>query len=192
MPTCGGFILQRDVGFDKQLNSTNRNFDTQEKKGGHKMRGKMCLRMFALVNGVNRDGEEGDFDHSFLLPLPPTVHCDTVSDNSNTSFCHCRRANRLIGQPCYPTQTVRPKESTPHFHNGIDRVPGRNDAWKYTHMHPCYLHVYYLAKTRGFQREARRANLKLRCTSSIPPTTHTCTHTQHSHQHCDKKNNKIK
>lgn len=152
----------------------------------------MCLHMSALVNGVNRDRERGTLITCavFLsLPLLPTIYCDTVSDNSNTSFCHCCRANRLIGQPCYPTQTVRPKESTAHFHNGIDRVPGRDAAWKYTHMHPCYLHVYYLAKTSGFQHEARRANLKLRCTSNIPPTTHTCTHTHHSHQHCDKRKN---
>lgn len=145
------------------------------------MRGKMCLHMFPLVNGVNR-GREWETLITCAFFLPPAVRCDTVCDNANTSFCHCRRANRLIGLPCYPTQTVRPKESTAHFHNGVDRAAGRDAAWKYTSTHPCYLHVYYLAKTRGSRHEARRANLKLRCTSNIPQPPTPTPYTIHSHQ----------
>lgn len=111
--------------------------------------------------GVNREKECTTLITctSYLAPSPPFFMClrcalpspvcsDTVCDNTNTSFCHCCRANRLIGLPCYPTQTVRPKESTAHFHNVIDQLPRRNAAWKSVRTHtPCYLHVYYLRKT---------------------------------------------
>lgn len=86
-------------------------------------------------------------------PLPPAVRCDTVCDNKNTSFCHCRRANRLIGPPCYPIQTVRPKESMAHFHNIIDRVPRRDAAWKYTHT-PCVICMSITSENRGSRHEA--------------------------------------
>lgn len=93
-----------------------------------------------------------NFDHLCFLPFSPPFLCvystyfslrlsllpvrsDTVCDNTNTSFCHCHRANRLIGLPCYPTQTVTPKESTEHFHNVIDRVLRCKTAWKYTRTH---------------------------------------------------------
>lgn len=64
----------------------------------------------------------------YISPAPsPPARTDTVCDNTNTSFCHCRRANR----PCYPTQTVTPKESAAHFHNAIDRALKCNTGWKY-------------------------------------------------------------
>lgn len=72
-----------------------------------------------------------------ILRLPAAERSDTVCDNTNTSFCHCHRANRLIGLPCYPTQTLTPKESTQHFHNVIDRVLRCNTAWKYTPRDIC-------------------------------------------------------
>lgn len=149
------------------------------------MRGEMCLHMFPLVNGVNREKRSVELWSlvlstsltAFLFvstvhlslspPLPPAVGCDTVCDNTNTSFCHCRRANRLIGLPCYPTQTVRPKESTAYFHNVIDRVPRRDAAWKYTHT-PRVICMSITSENRGSRHEARRANLKLCCTSNIP------------------------
>lgn len=149
-----GFTPQYDVGFDKQLGSTNWKFDSkkkkEKKKWEHETRGRNVFAHVSLVNGVNREEEcktliTCAFHLSRCLfftcrqyivptpPLPPAARCDTVCDNTNTSFCHCRRANRLIGLPCYPTQTVRPKESTAHFHNVIDRAPRRDAAWKYSH-----------------------------------------------------------
>ena len=153
----------------------------------------MCLHTFPLVNGVNREKEcttlitctfylsRLPFFNGIVLspPLPPAVRCDTVCDNTNTSFCHCRRANRLIGLPCYPTQTVRPKESTAHFHNVIDRVPRRSGAWKYKHT-PRVICMSITSENCDSRQEARRANLKLCCTSNIPPThTQPLTHQNH-------------
>lgn len=70
------------------------------------MKRKMCLRMFPLVNEVNTRKECSTLitllsispacECMVHLPLPaspslpPAVCCDTVCDNTNTSFCHCR------------------------------------------------------------------------------------------------------
>lgn len=112
----------------------------------------MCLHMFRLLNKVKWEKEcrtlitfSFHLSCSFLYAF--TVYrslwisrscCDTVCIK-NASFCHCQRANRLIGLPCYPTQTVRPKEkTTAHFHNVIDRVLRCDAAWN-IHTFACLL-----------------------------------------------------
>lgn len=94
-----------------------------------------------------------NFDHFFFPPLLLISLCIYSISFSldlslllwytvcikNASFCHCQRANRLIGLPCYPTQTVRPKEkTTAHFHNVIDRVQRCDAAWN-IHTFACLL-----------------------------------------------------
>lgn len=173
------------------------------------MRGRMCLHI-SFGKWSKQGKRVWNFDHwcfpSLLLPffvclqymflsppLPPAVRCDTVCDNTNTSFCHCRRANRLIGLPCYPTQTVRPKESTAHFHNVIDRVPRRDGAWKYAHTPSVLFACLLPRKSRRSRHEARRANLKLCCTSNIPPpTAHTQLLTHQNHSKKKKKKRRAK
>ncbi len=55
MQACSGFTPQYDVGFDTQLNLTKEILTVQKKDREQKIRGEMCLHIFPLVNGVNRE-----------------------------------------------------------------------------------------------------------------------------------------
>lgn len=197
-----GFTPQYDVGFDKQLGSTNWKFDSkkkkEKKKWEHETRGRNVFAHVSLVNGVNREEEcKTLITCAFHLSRCLSLRVDNTSSSLRLSLLlhaviqcvtiqtpHSVTVAVLTGSlDCLVIQLKQWDPKNPR-HISIMLLTERRDATPPGNIRTHLVLFACLLPPRNppLSTWGKESQFEALLHIQHPPTTHTSTHTHQSHR----------